>query len=350
LAREFFPVDAESAFRLRPTGVFCDGDGAKAAGVALLERAADGCGEKRWRVRPIDDLNRELTAEYGLPLDIGGKVAGLTVVAKALDCGEIAKAQIAMLLMRFPDPPPLEKGAQSSDALNRLANALAESGLLKDDDFESEHPRTGTPPNPGWFASKPKPPTATRAPTPDVRRAWPAAVIKEKIRKWVVEATEKLVASGENRLIEAVPVTDAITAFVEGLGLGELNTGEQRILDQLYANFDLPKTLEQLQTPPIDNDLGYERHHIVEQNPDNLAKEGLALMSSVKKFGRDVIDNPPNIVWIPRLKHESITNLYNSRIVGDPAGRILRQSVNEMDFNDQRAFGLDALRKSDVLR
>jgi hypothetical protein len=196
LAREFFPACAEPVFRLSPAEVFCDSGGARVAGVALLECAADSRGEKRWRVRPIDELNRELTAEYGLPLDLGGKVAGLTVVAKALDRGEIAKAQIAMLLMRFPDPPPLDKGARPSDDLGKLANALAESGLLKDDDFESEHPRTGTPPNPGWFASKPKRTMPARAPTADPRRAWPSRDVNERIREWLVEATKALTASG----------------------------------------------------------------------------------------------------------------------------------------------------------
>lgn len=39
----------------------------------------------------------------------------------------------------------------------RLSRELAACGLLKaDDDWEEQHPRTGSPPNPGWFAPKPK--------------------------------------------------------------------------------------------------------------------------------------------------------------------------------------------------
>jgi hypothetical protein len=289
LERDASPA-AERVFRLSPSQVFCDGAGARVGGVALLEREVENAG---WRVRPIGDLNRELASAYGLPLDVSSKAAGLAVVAKALDCGDAAKAQIAMLLMRFPDPLTSDKGVRCSDDLFKLAGELAESGLIKDDDFESEHPRTGTPPNPGWFASKPKP---ARPPISDPRRAWPSSEINEEIRDWVVRATKALLNSGESQLIDGIPIADAIVWFVQGLGLGELNTGEQRILDQLYANFALPKTLEQLQTPPTDNALGYERHHIVGQTPSNIAKQDWKLACVLGKFGRDIIDAPNNIV------------------------------------------------------
>ena len=47
----------------------------------------------------------------------------------------------------------------------------------------------------------------------------------------------------------------------------ELNMGEQRAIDQVRASVDPPKTLEELQQDPTQNALGYEQHHIVEQNP-----------------------------------------------------------------------------------
>ena len=52
----------------------------------------------------------------------------------------------------------------------------------------------------------------------------------------------------------------------------ETNRGEQQVIDRLRASLDPPKTLDELQTPPTQNVLGYEVHHIVEQNPDNIAK------------------------------------------------------------------------------
>ena len=78
---------------------------------------------------------------------------------------------------------------------------------------------------------------------------------------------------------------------MEQLGPSELLSGEDRAIAQTNAYFDPPKTLEELQTPPTQNALGYERHHIVEQNDDNVEKE------VVVKFGRDEIDDPSNLVW-----------------------------------------------------
>jgi hypothetical protein len=131
---------------------------------------------------------------------------------------------------------------------------------------------------------------------------------------------------------------------------GGAEQGEQRILDQLYANFDLPKTLEQLQTSPTDNALGYEQHHIVGQNPANVVKHDPAPDHILEKFGRGKIDDPDNIVWVPRLKHEDITAYYNSKDNDDPLKRTRWKVINEMDFAEQRATGLDILRNLGVLR
>jgi len=236
----------------------------------------------------------------------------MSVVAHALECGDIAKAQVATLLLQFPDPAALTKEAGSGDDLHRLAGELA----------------------------------ATSNP----RRAWPSAEISKEIRRWVAEAAGELMASGEERLIFALPVADAIGAFVEALGLGELNTGEQRILDQLYANFDAPKTFQDLRTPQTDNGLGYEQHHIVGQNPDNVAKQELMVPPILEKFGRDKIDDPDNIAWIPRLKHEQITAYYNSVDDQDPEGRVRWRVINDMDFAEQQATGLAILREFGVLQ
>jgi hypothetical protein len=63
---------------------------------------------------------------------------------------------------------------------------------------------------------------------------------------------------------------------------------------------------------PPDHLLGYEVHHIVEQNPANVAKDGPAEADWLRKFGQEV--------------------------------------VSAMDFNDQREAGLAALRYFGVLK
>jgi hypothetical protein len=339
-----------SVFQLAEGAVICDRNGPSVAGVALLERDhADGPGD-RWRVRPLEALNRELGVAYRLPIDASAKLGGLSVVAEALERNDIAKAQVATLLMQFPDPPAFAKGVGSMEELTRLANALAKSGLLKGEDFEREHPRTGTPPNAGWFATKPKPQRPARPSASDPGSAWPSKETNQKVRQWAIEAFGKLMASGEERLIDGFPIADAIAVFIEGLGLGELNTGEQRILDQLYANFDPPKTLKQLQTPPTDSVLGYEQHHIVGQNPSNVAKHDSGFEEVLKKFGRDRIDDPDNIVWIPRLQHEKITSYYNSEDNDDPMARVRWKAIGDLDFAGQRTAGLAILRQLGVLQ
>lgn len=124
----------------------------------------------------------------------------------------------------------------------------------------------------------------------------------------------------------------------------DLNGGERRLIDQYNAYYDPPKTLDELHAPPKENALGYDQHHIVEQNPSNVAKE------SIVKFGRELIDDPNNTVWVPRLKHEQITGEYNSQI-DTPAGRQrLRDAINEDDFETQYEKGLEMLRKYGVLK
>ena len=70
----------------------------------------------------------------------------------------------------------------------------------------------------------------------------------------------------------------------------------------------------------------------------------------MEKFGRNMIDAPSNLAWVPRLKHELITGYYNSLEKDDPQGRLHRQVISEMDFASQREAGLQAMRRYGVLK
>lgn len=109
-------------------------------------------GREHWFVRSAIELDDELTARYGLPIDAAAKAGGMATVARALDRGDLALAGIAAVLLQLPDPPPLEKGAPAADDWTGLAVELVASGLLKGDWDPVKHPRTGEKPNPGWFA------------------------------------------------------------------------------------------------------------------------------------------------------------------------------------------------------
>jgi hypothetical protein len=330
-------LPAMRTFGLRPEGVRCGPDGLFVGSVPLLRRRRDSYGREGWSIRSEDELNNELTARYGLPIEVAAKAGGLASVARALDRGDLALAGIAAVLLQFPDPPPLEKGAPAADDWAKLAAELAGSGLLKGDWDPAKHPRTGQKPNPGWFAQVAR---EVRAATARMR-AWPSPRFNKALRKVVADVAEKGWLSRFGPYADAAAI---IWELVEQLGPSALNDGEQRAIEQTNAYFDPPKTLEQLQSPPTQNVLGYERHHIVEQNDDNVAK------TPVVKFGRAVIDDPSNMVYIPRLKHELITADFNSEVPTGSQGETLRDLVDDLDFNDQRSFGLYMLRRYGILQ
>ena len=83
-------------------------------------------------------------------------------------------------------------------------------------------------------------------------------------------------------------------------------------------------------------------------DPPGLAKSPVA--ATIEKFGRAVLDDPSNIVWVPTLKHEQITGYYNSLASENIPSVRHRDVVNELDFLSQRDTGLDTLRLFGVLQ
>lgn len=312
-------------------------------------RRSRGAGAEAWSVRPTEELNDELSLCYGLPIDVVAKREGLDVVARALGRGDLALAQIAALLLRFPDPPSLAKDAPARGSLE-LAARLFESGLLKGDWDASKHPRRGEAPNRGWFAAKPDSaeltapggigakPSASEGASPSYRKV--ARVFIREAAKAVAKTWS--VGAWTNPILRAIDV--AATIFEPT----EANAGEQRVLDRLRASLDPPKPLDQLQTAPTQNVLGYEVHHIVEQNPANVAKSPQEV--EMEKFGQATLDDPSNLVWIPRLKHELVTAYHNSTDYDDAERRLRRRVVSALDYEAQYDAGLEALRKYGVLQ
>ena len=88
-------------------GVTCDPKGLFVGGAPLLEPPCDDSDERR--LRPLDDLNRDLSEVYGLPIDVASKLSSLSSLAQALRRGETGRAQILALHLRLPDPPDLAK-------------------------------------------------------------------------------------------------------------------------------------------------------------------------------------------------------------------------------------------------
>ena len=136
-------------FRFSPSGVECDKDGLRLGGVALLAFEAKG----GWTLRDDIELANDLSRIYGFPVDVGAKRGGLAVVATALQSGNVAKAQVAALLLRFPEPA----AAPTKLAREGLARDLVASDLLKaGDGWDEKSPRAGSLRNPGRVAPKPR--------------------------------------------------------------------------------------------------------------------------------------------------------------------------------------------------
>ena len=216
-------------FRLRPGGIECDADGLRVGGVALLARNA----KHAWTRRDEGDLSRELSKLYGFPLDLGRKRRGVDAVAAALSNGELARAQIAALLLQLPDPPAAA-GARLGDLeKRRLALELAAGGVLKADaDWDDKHPRTGAPPNPGWFAPTSGTPAAD-APKTEPRPA----------------------ASAPLRVASQAFVSSAPAARVDSLLAEDLSATALRGLATLAARFSAATILFDAIFVPSDNRL-----------------------------------------------------------------------------------------------
>jgi len=127
-------------------GVSCDTDGVFVGGVPLLQ--PPGAGRSSWSIRPIAELNRDLSFRYRLPIDITSKASALSLIAAAFNRGDLAMAAIAAVQMQLSDPPPLAKRTENLDEITQLARELSRSGLLKFWD-PALHPRAGVPPNAG---------------------------------------------------------------------------------------------------------------------------------------------------------------------------------------------------------
>jgi hypothetical protein len=139
----------------------------------------------------------------------------------------------------------------------------------------------------------------------------------------------------------AIAIVELVRTFLKTIEPKDLNEGEDRAVAELHSYVDPPKTLQELQPWPPSQSAGrgYEWHHIVEQNPSNR-----------KKFGDAMIDDPSNLVRVPRLKHEEISGEYSRPSDDGTNGPSLREKLSQEDFGTQREAGLAALRKHGVLK
>ena len=117
-------------FKLRAGGVECDANGLRVGGAQLLESVGAPSGVRNWRPLAQSEIDRVLSQVYVAGICASDKRRGLAVVAEALNKGELARAQIAALLLRLPDP---DLGKLDPNARGEELACLRESGLLAKD-------------------------------------------------------------------------------------------------------------------------------------------------------------------------------------------------------------------------
>lgn len=114
-------------FRLSPAGsrqgVSCDTSGAFIANVSLLKRSHKH-GKDHWEPRDCNELSKAIGSSFGLPIDMSSKVGGLKAICNALNDGDIARAQIATVLLGIPDPPAFTKDRHSHDRMIKFIRDL----------------------------------------------------------------------------------------------------------------------------------------------------------------------------------------------------------------------------------
>jgi hypothetical protein len=120
-------------------GLACTDDGLFLGRTPLIERRG-----RQFAVRDRSEIERLFRRiDYIEEPAVDRLMPGLSSVASAMNANDQCLARIAAVHLRIPDLP-------DRAARDRIE---AEDALIKSADWNPAlHPRTGTPPNPGWFA------------------------------------------------------------------------------------------------------------------------------------------------------------------------------------------------------
>jgi hypothetical protein len=106
----------------------------------------------------------------------------------------------------------------------------------------------------------------------------------------------------------------------------------------IHAARDEPKSYEELQGGVGKRRPGYDDHHVVEQT-----------WAEYFGFVRSQIDDPFNLVSIPRLTHYQITGWYAAK--NEDFGNLSpREYLKDKSWDERRKIGMDALVRFKVLK
>ena len=126
-------------------GLACTAEGLLLGRTPLIARRGE-----RFMVREEREIERLFSRAYHDAAVVERIMSGLGTVAAALNAGDRCLACIAAVHLRIPDLPDFSARdrMEAEDALIKYAR-----GEEPEPEWDpAKHPRTGTPPNPGWFA------------------------------------------------------------------------------------------------------------------------------------------------------------------------------------------------------
>ena len=124
-------------------GLACTEDGLFLGRTPLIKRQGTG-----FSVRNRAEIERLLNRAYGADFALNRLMSGLATVTAALNANDPGLARIAAVHLRIPDLP--DRIAREEMEAEDVRMWVARVDAAKWD--PAQHPRTGTPPNPGWFA------------------------------------------------------------------------------------------------------------------------------------------------------------------------------------------------------
>jgi hypothetical protein len=136
-------------------------------------------------------------------------------------------------------------------------------------------------------------------------------------------------------LAGAILVGEPIGDFILAL---EATDWLSQFLPLIYSYLDAPKTLDELQEAAQYPQPGYDIHHIVEQT--SAAQDG---------FPQSLIDDPDNLVLVPRLKHWLINAWYQKQNP-DFGGLSPREYLRGTSWEERQQVGYKALITFGVLQ
>jgi len=261
-------------------------------------------------------------------------MGGIAAVANALNDGDPARACIAAVFLRLPEIPE-----RSPQALMKCATELAQTGLLKADAGDPDHPGwpAGSPGGKGGqFRPKPKPEPADENEAVDAEQ-----LARGVLTKLAADLIKKIIADIAIGAAGAVfgpevPIAETIKLIVD-LGYAAYEIA-RAIAPYVKAYYDAPRTLDELRATAKTPRRGYDIHHVVERATG--AKDG-----SDDEF----IYGSESLVSIPTAKHWELNRWYETK--QDIYGRLTpRQYLKGKSVAERYQIGLDGLRKIGVLQ